>query len=36
MSGQVRQAGKAFVKVHRALRDTQEGGHSNVPIGITA
>ena len=36
MSDQVRQAGKAFSKVHRALRDTREGGHNSVSVGITA
>ena len=26
---------KAIVKVYRALRDTREGGHCRVSIGIT-
>ena len=29
------QAGKAIAEVYRALRDTREGGHSFVSIGIT-
>ena len=36
MSGQVRQAREAIAEVYRALRDTREGRHSCVSVGITA
>ena len=36
MSDQVRQAREAVAEVHRALRDTREGGHYNIPLGTTA
>ena len=27
---------EAIIEVHRAFRDTRDGGHSGVSIGITA
>ena len=36
MGGQVRQVGEVVIEVYRALRDTQEGGHSCVLVGITS
>ena len=36
MSGQVRQAKEAIVEVHRTLRDTRDGWHRGIPVGIIA
>ena len=36
MSGQVRQAWEAIVEVHWALRDTREGRHCSISVGLTA